>query len=293
METWQRDTTKAVASYNAQVQAYNRNITEIAQQYNSKLRRLAQEHNQLLAAWEKRRREYLRRRDLANAAVDEKKRKYAERDSGAVIDYCDIVLSHSQYPDYFPQSYELDYNPENKILIVEYELPFIAALPTAREVKYIQSRDVFDEKPLSNAELNRKYDNLLYQIALRTIHELYEADTASALDSIVFNGYVDSVDEATGQEIHPCVLSVQAGKEEFAQINLAAVDPKACFKKLKGVGSSKLHSMTPVAPLIRMDRDDRRFVEGRAVVDGVAEGDNLAAMDWEDFEHLIRELFEK
>jgi restriction system protein len=115
----------------------------------------------------------------------------------------------------------------------------------------------------------------------------------NALDSIVFNGFVDSIDPATGQEKHSCVLSVQAGKEEFGLINLAQVDPKACFKNLKGVGSSKLHSITPVAPILRIERDDKRFIEGYAVVDHMEEGDNLAAMDWEDFEHLVRELFEK
>lgn len=41
-----------------------------------------------------------------------------------------------------------------------------------------------------------------------------------------------------------------------------------------------------------MDIEDSRFVPSCNVVDTV-EGENLAAMDWADFEHLIRELFEK
>lgn len=71
------------------------------------------------------------------------------------------------------------------------------------------------------------------------------------------------------------------------------VEPKACFKKLKGVGSSKLHSLTPIAPIMRIERDDKRFTDSYDVIEGIEEGDNLAAMDWEDFEHLIRELFEE
>jgi restriction system protein len=137
------------------------------------------------------------------------------------------------------------------------------------------------------------YDSLLYQIALRTIHELYEADVIDALKSVVFNGWVTAVDPSTGQETTGCLLSIQSTKDEFLEINLAAVDPKACFKKLKGVGSSKLHSLTPVAPIIALDREDRRFVDSYAVGEDLTEGDNLAAMDWEDFEHLIRELFEQ
>jgi hypothetical protein len=47
------------------------------------------------------------------------------------------------------------------------------------------------------------------------------------------------------------------------------------------------------APIVKIDREDARFVASYGVVDTMEEGYNLAAMDWEDFEHLIREVFEK
>jgi restriction system protein len=128
---------------------------------------------------------------------------------------------------------------------------------------------------------------------LRTIHELFDADEADVLATITFNGYVSSIDPATGHERNPCVLTVQAGKEEFSQINLELIEPRACFKGLKGIGSPKLHSLTPVAPILRIEREDARFISAYGVADGLQEGDNLAAMDWEDFEHLVRELFEQ
>ncbi len=255
--------------------------------------RLQSEYQAALSTWDAKRAAFLRRRDERNASVDAKMERYLGNDPEAIVDYCDMVLSNSDYPDYFPQSCELDYNPESKILIVDYQLPAVDSIPTLKEVKYVQTRDEFDEKHISQTQLNALYDNLLYQIALRTIHELYEADRINALISVVFNGYVDSIDPATGQEVHACVLSLMADKEEFEAVNLASVEPKACFKKLKGVGSSKLHSMAPVAPILQMDREDSRFIDSYAVIDGVREGDNLAAMDWEDFEHLVRELFEK
>jgi restriction system protein len=61
---------------------------------------------------------------------------------------------------------------------------------------------------------------------------------------------------------------------------------------LKGVGSSKLHSLTPIAPILNISREDRRFISSYGVAGELDETCNLAAMDWEDFEHLIRELFE-
>jgi restriction system protein len=247
-----------------------------------------------LEVWQKQRTDFLAARDASNAAVDAQKADYLRGDDPqAIVDYCDLVLSNSQYPDYFPQSYELDYNPVNQLLLVDYQLPAVPDLPTLREITYVQSRDEFREKHITQAQLNRLYDDLLYQIALRTIHELYEADQIGALATVVFNGYVNAIDPATGRETNNCVLSVQAAREEFERINLAHIDPKACFKSLKGVGSSKLHSLTPVAPIVVMEREDSRFITGYGVADAIQEGDNLAAMDWADFEHLIRELFEK
>jgi len=247
----------------------------------------------LRARWEHDGKSFLDARDQHNAEIDRRKEEYFERKPPAILDYCDLVLSNSEYPSCFPQSYELDFNPANRILIVDYQLPPARCIPSVREVTYIQSRDEFTERQMSKVQFNRLYDGVLYQIALRTVHELYQADQAVALDLIVFNGYVESVDSATGHEVNACVLSVQANKDEFEHINLRHVEPRACFKKLKGVGSAKLHSLTPIAPLLQIAREDRRFVDAYAVADAIQEGDNLAAMDWEDFEHLVRELFEK
>jgi restriction system protein len=125
------------------------------------------------------------------------------------------------------------------------------------------------------------------------LNELLESDQAAALTSVVFNGFVTAVDRGTGNEVTARIISIQASREAMRAINLAMVDPKGCFRQLKGVGSSKLHSVTPVAPIVNIRREDRRFIPSYGVAERLNEGFNLAAMDWEDFEHLIREIFEK
>jgi restriction system protein len=110
---------------------------------------------------------------------------------------------------------------------------------------------------------------------------------------VVFNGWVRSIDKGTGKSITVCVLSVQAPRGEFQEIDLRHVDPKTCFKTLKGVGSSSLHGLSPIAPIMQLNREDKRFVSSYSVVGKVDQSTNLAAMDWEDFEHLIREVFAK
>ena len=88
------------------------------------------------------------------------------------------------------------------------------------------------------------------------MHELFESDQLGAFDSVVFNGCVTLVDRSTGFTSKACILSMQTMREEFLKINLAQVDPKACFKALKGVGSSKLHSLTPIAPIMEIRREE-------------------------------------
>lgn len=250
-------------------------------------------YKESLIHWGKEKKDYEIKQETNNQLILEKKRQYKTGEPDTISDYCEMVLSNSDYPSYFPQEWDLEYLPESKTIIVDYSLPDIDTLPKVKAVKYVASRDEFTESYITDAALNKLYDGLLYQIALRTIHELYEADKVDALQSIVYNGWVDSVDKATGHNINSCIISVQASKEAFLAINLSKVEPKSCFKQLKGVGSSKLHSLSPVAPIMNIDKEDRRFVSSYDVAEGIDETDNLAAMDWKDFENLIRELFEK
>jgi len=246
-----------------------------------------------LEKWKLKKHKYLKKQKEFNQKILDKKKDYENRDPGALSDYCEMVLTNSEYPDYFPQEWDLDYNAETKVLIVDYSLPTIESIPTTTSMKYVVSRNEFSEAKMSNAALNKLYDSLLYQISLRTVHELYEADVVNAIESIVFNGWVDSIDKATGLNANACIMSLQASKVEFLAINLEKVDPKSCFKQLKGVGSSKLHGLSPVAPIININKEDRRFISAYDVADGMEESDNLAMMDWQDFENLIREIFEK
>lgn len=262
-------------------------------EYERALAALEEQYLADIEAWELLKREYEDNQRTANGAVDQQRERYLRGDPDAIVDYCDLVLSRSNYPDFFPKEFELQYNTQNKILVVDYQLPPPDALPRLKEVRYIQSRDEMSEKYISDSEAAKLYDGVIYQVVLRTIHELFEADVINALDSVVFNGWVTSIDRATGNVVNACLVSLQTSKKEFLTINLAQVDPKACFKALKGVGSSKLHSLAPIAPIIQVQREDARFVSARGVADSLEDSVNLAAMDWEDFEHLIRELFEK
>jgi len=243
-------------------------------------------------SWEKDKAAFKLKLDEKNAEVDSFKLDCSQGKSEAITDFVSIVMSSSSYPDFFPNSFELQYNPESGILIVEYQLPCQDSFPTLQSVKYISSRDEYSEKHLSESAVNKLYDDCIYQIALRSVNEILQADEFSRINAVSFNGWVCAINRSTGKEETTCILSLQVTESEFKAIDLGNVDPKLCFRSLKGVASSKLHSITPVKPIIQINKEDSRFVDSYSVT-GDLESTNLAAMDWEDFEHLIREIFEK
>jgi restriction system protein len=227
-----------------------------------------------------------------NANISKFKAAYLVGEKDAVSEFCDMLLSTSTYPDFIELKFEVGFNPDNGMAVIECELPDKGVIPTLLKVTYVAVSNEIKEKHISDAERDRLYDSLLYQIALRTSFELFNADTPNHLKIIVFNGWVNALNPATGRRDHGCILSLQAGKNEFQQIDLTNVDPRACFRQLKGVSASRLSGLTPVRPILQLQTNDPRFVTAHAVADQLESGYNLATMEWEEFEHLVRELFE-
>ena len=237
--------------------------------------------------------EFLSAQRELNASLDRQRSHYRMKEPEAVDGHFRIVLSQSQYPEWMPHDTAVQYNPTNATLLVAFSLPAVEAIPRLQSVTYVQSRDSFREKTVPESQVLRLYDSLVYQVALRTVHEVFSADEQGVVESAVFNGYVTAADPRTGKTATSCILSLQTSRDEFSEINLAQVDPRACFKALKGVGSSKLHALTAIAPIMDLTREDGRFVSYRNVMADLDNSINLAAMDWEEFEHLIREVFEQ
>jgi restriction system protein len=228
-----------------------------------------------------------------NQKIEELRISYFNHDPNAVIEYCEMVLNNSNYPDTFPKDFDIDYNAETKVLLIEYVLPSPDCFHTLTEVKYIAIKKELKEVYISETQLSKIYDLAIYNIILRTIHELFEADQSNSIEAIVLNGWVNAVNKATGKVVNNCIVSIQVNKSEFLEIELSNIDPKACFKSLKGIGSSKLSGITAIKPIAQINKNDKRFITAQDVADQLNEGSNLAAMDWQDFEFLIREIFEK
>lgn len=289
LSSWQKAAQDVNESNRKKIEEYELNCKDLELQKS----KIVNRYEELEKNWKVQEIQFYEDQEQHNEKIDLLRDNYLKEKRESVIQYCELVLNNSEYPDAFPKDFEIDYNEDNKIVVVEYILPVPEQIPTLVEVRYNATKKELKETFLSELQVAKMYDNAIYKITLRTLHELFEADQTNAIEAIIFNGWVNGINKATGKKVNNCIVSIQAKKGEFNEIDLKHVDPKTCFKNLKGVGSSKLSGIIAVQPIAQINKNDKRFVLSYDVADKLNEGDNLASMDWEDFENLLREIFAK
>jgi restriction system protein len=228
-----------------------------------------------------------------NVEVAEFEEAYKLGDPEAIVSYNNMVLERSEYPDGFPQEFRLAYTPESKQLVVEYELPTVEVVPAVSEYRYVKAKDEITEKPRKQGEIKELYQDIVAAVALRTIHEVLEADQGEHLEVVCFNGFIQTVDSATGKDIRPHLISVRTTRERFDEIDLARIDKRACLRNLGAQVSPRPAEAQPVKPVVEFDMVDRRFVDQSDVLTDLESRPNLMELNPFEFEHLVANLFEQ
>ena len=152
VEKWKEECQKIDNQNESRKQNYEQQLVELEAQKEQIRNQVAEE----VKAWQLRKANFESNQEKKNKKVDELSEKYMSCDQSAVLEYCEMVLNNSQYPDSFPKSFELDYNPDNKILVVEYSLPTMEDLPTLNEVKFIKNE--LKEYHISEAQTQKMFD---------------------------------------------------------------------------------------------------------------------------------------
>jgi restriction system protein len=109
----------------------------------------------------------------------------------------------------------------------------------------------------------------------------------------VLNGWVKFDDPSTGISTKAYTASLMVDRNQISNVNISKIDPVTAFDSLHGKSAGRLIEIIPIEPMLSLNKKDSRFVDAKAVLSTLGPATNLAAMDWQDFEHLIRELFEK
>ena len=91
-----------------------------------------------------------------------------------------------------------------------------------------------------------RYASIVHQVALRTLHEVLEADRRGCIDTISLTVATTGIDSATGQVATTPLVAVAPARATFEAIDLANVVPQATLGHLGAVISKNPHGLVAI-----------------------------------------------
>jgi restriction system protein len=228
-----------------------------------------------------------------HAEVEAFKASFEAGQPDAVVEYFALALEHSHYPEGFPQGFRLAYVPESRQLVIQYRLPAFSIVPPVAEYKYVKAGDKITQKSPPQKERQELYKRVVAAVTVRTLYEIFSADQSQTAESVIFNGHVDTINEATGKQEYPCLVTLMAIRDSFMDRDFSRVEPLACLLDLSASVSKNPAELAPVRPVLEFDMVDPRFVEEADVLSGLDQRANLMELTPGEFESLITNLFTK
>lgn len=156
----------------------------------------------------------------------------------AVQEYVSIVLSNSVYPEHFPVNHEFEFHPAAAELVLRVAVPEPSALPTIKAYKYSKGNDEIVATALSQKECRERYASAVHQVALRSFHEIFEADRRGLVRTIALEVGTTAIDPATGHPDWIPFVIAAAERDAFMAFDLSGVVPAMALGKL-GAAVSK------------------------------------------------------
>jgi hypothetical protein len=191
-------------------------------------------------------------------------------------------------PEFLRKKTELAIDEQSKTLLIQFEFPDYTNVEISTEYKN-KKRELKYLTPLQKKKAVRQ---CLYSLIIRAGYLASKFNIGDKFESVVINVEQNWFDPATGQPRNGIIASVQASTEYLKNLDLSKLDPELCFRSLKGLVTPNLELATPIRPIFVLNRNDSRFVKSKNLDSDLQPEANLAAMEWEDFEHLVAQLFE-
>lgn len=164
----------------------------------------------------------------------------------AIEEYIGIVLSNSVYPDVFPVNHTFTFDLSSRELTLACLIPPPSSLPSIKAYKYVASRDAVEESSLSQAQQRTRYANAVWNVGVRTLHEVFEADRLGKIRSISLTVQTEDMNPATGKVEPFVLLAVAVPREEFIDIDLRNAVPTATLDMFKAARSKNPFGLVPV-----------------------------------------------
>lgn len=156
----------------------------------------------------------------------------------AIQEYFSIVLSNSAYPEHFPVEHEFEFDAATAELALKVSVPAPSDLPTVKAYKYSKGTDEIVLTSLSQKDCRERYTNAVCQVALRSFHEIFEADRRGLISTIALEVGTNANDPATGRVAWIPFIIGAAERDVFTAFDLLTVVPAMTLAKL-GAAVSK------------------------------------------------------
>src|ERR1700682_79 len=138
----------------------------------------------------------------------------------AIQEYVAIVLSNSVYPDHFEVNHESDFDPSTAELRLSVLIPGPAEISEIKSYKYTKATDEIVSTALSQKECRDRYSGAVHQVALRSLHEVFEADRRGLIKTISLEVGTNTIDPATGRPTYIPFVITAAERESFTKFDL-------------------------------------------------------------------------
>jgi restriction system protein len=179
-----------------------------------------------------------------NKALDKLIADLGYGEGRAIEEYVEIVLSNSVYPECYPVESTGSFSVSEGELTIRAVVPEPASFSTVKAYRYVKAKDEIVSSELSQKAQRDRYAETIWQVALRTLHEVFEADRRGLIRTIALQVGTCAPSTATGVTEFIPFVGVGAEREDFLAIDLNRVVPIETLKFLGAAVSKNPFALT-------------------------------------------------
>lgn len=252
MKRHERTVAQAVEAHERALAAWRSQLEEVARQRESQARNYEKSEARRVAALAREKQRYAdecvareARAAEQNAEIDRFEADLGYGAVEAVQEYVSIVLGNSVYPQHFQVTHDYTFDPKSAELRLKVRVPGPNEIPDVKAYKYNKSGDEITKTQLSQKACKDIYQSAIHQVAIRSFHEVFEADRRGIIRTIALEVGTETTDPATGRQTYIPFVSAGAERDAFLQLNLGNVVPAATLSLLGAAVSKDPYSLVP------------------------------------------------
>ncbi|CAD6010402.1 conserved protein of unknown function [Agreia sp. COWG] len=165
----------------------------------------------------------------------------------AVQEYVGIVLANSVYPDEFPVTHSASFEPATAELKLRVIIPGPDTIPNTKSFRYVKASDEIVASTLAQKDAKERYAGAVHNVALRSLHEVFEADRRGLIHAISLELGTETISPATGRETYVPFVAAGVSRAAFLELDLSAVTPSATLEHLNATVSKNPSTLTSIS----------------------------------------------